>query len=80
MEQIKLQNLELLLVAGEVGGFDVEPILAGKAQHVFAVDVPRHAVGVRLLQDFQQHILLLKPFPQDYHQLHETNIKYQGFF
>ena len=48
------RHLELLLVTGEVGRFDVEPVLTGKAEHILAVDVPRHAVGMGFLQGFQE--------------------------
>ena len=36
-------------MAGEVGGFDVEPVLTRKAEHILTVDVPSDTIGVRLL-------------------------------
>lgn len=44
------EALHFLLVHGKVAGLDVEVAVAGEAQHVLALGVPRHAVGVGLLR------------------------------
>lgn len=41
--------LKFLLMDGEVAGFDVEVAAPREAQHVLALRVPGHAVGVGLL-------------------------------
>ena len=43
--------LQLLLVHWEVTGLNVEVATAREAQHVFALRVPGHAVGIGLLED-----------------------------
>lgn len=42
--------LQFLLVHWEVTGLDVEISTAGETQHVLTLRVPRHAVGIGLLQ------------------------------
>jgi len=61
-EVIMFVYLEFLLVNGKVAGLDVEKPTAAETQHVFVLRVPRHTVGVWLLQWFihcqhQTHIV-----------------------
>lgn len=44
------EALQLLLVHGEAAGFDVEVAAPREAEHVLALRVPGHAVGVGLLR------------------------------
>lgn len=45
------EALQLLLVHREGAGFDVEVASSREAEHVLALGVPGHAVGIWLLRD-----------------------------